>query len=95
MMTGDPRSATAADAAQLLAEWFVELGYLQHADAVQIVSDAFGDAFVATTEGGRRCLHRDVLEAFACSRAASGVDGPGAELATMTGHRIATVPDRG
>jgi hypothetical protein len=54
----------ALDAARLLAEWFLELGYLQHADAIQFLHDTFGDVFVGTTEDGRACLRRDVMEAL-------------------------------
>jgi hypothetical protein len=63
-------SSTVAEAAHLLAEWLGELGYLQHADAVQIVSDAFGDAFVAPTAGGQWCIRRDLLDAFRALTAA-------------------------
>ena len=55
--------ASVADAARLLAEWFTELGYLQHADAVQMLVDAFGDRFVVVTERGQRCIRCDVLDA--------------------------------
>lgn len=67
--TGDAHSAgqrpgTADDAARLLAEWFIELGYLQHADAVQIVNDEYGDRFVWMTEQGRWAVRSDVLDAL-------------------------------
>ena len=53
-----------ADAARLLAVWFTELGYLQHADAAQLLVDAFGDRFVVVTERGQRCIRCDVLAAW-------------------------------
>jgi hypothetical protein len=56
--------ASAADAARLLAEWCTELGYLQHADAAQLLVDAFGDRFVVSSACGQRCIRCDVLAAW-------------------------------
>ena len=57
-------TGTAQDAARFLADWFAELGYLEHADAVQIVSDEFGEAFVRVNTCGRRDMRPDVLKAL-------------------------------
>lgn len=65
-MTNHDRAeeGVADDAARLLAEWFAELGYLEQADAAQIVSDAFGDALIWTTALGTRAIRQDVLDAL-------------------------------
>jgi hypothetical protein len=57
-------SCTAADVARCLTDWFAELGYLEQATALQIVSDEFGDGFMWTDEHGRRGMQQDVMEAL-------------------------------
>lgn len=57
----DPADPTALDAARLLAEWYLELGYLERADAVQFLHDMFGEVFVGATDDGRMCFRRDVI----------------------------------
>ena len=61
---GDSADPTALDAAVVLAEWYLELGYLQQADAVQFLHDTFGEVFVGATEDGRMCFRRDVILAL-------------------------------
>ncbi len=61
---GDSAGPTALVAACVLAEWFLELGYLQQADAVQFLHDMFGEVFVGATEDGRICFRRDLMQAL-------------------------------
>jgi hypothetical protein len=58
------KGAAPREAARLLVEWFNELGYLQHADAVQILRDTFGDAFLVSAAAGRACVCPAVLDAL-------------------------------
>jgi hypothetical protein len=58
------QAVTAETVARSLAAWFFELGYLQLADAVQIVADEFGEDFLWTDECGRCRIRRDVLVAL-------------------------------
>jgi hypothetical protein len=57
-------AVTAETVARSLAAWFVELGYLQPADARQIIVDEFGDEFVWTRECGACGIRQDVLVAL-------------------------------
>ena len=63
MITND-QSVSTRDAARLLAEWRAELGYLQLADAVQMLTDAFGDLYVRPSASGCGCIRCDVLADF-------------------------------
>jgi hypothetical protein len=55
------RDISVAEAARLLADWRAELGYLQLADAVQMLTDTFGDRFVRPSTSGCGCIRCDVL----------------------------------
>jgi hypothetical protein len=57
-------TVTAVEAARFLASWRVELGYLQLADAVQMLNDAYGDRFVSSSAAGHECIRCDVLAAL-------------------------------
>ena len=59
-----PAMATAEDVAHALADWLTELGYLEQADALQIVRDEFGDEFVWTNARGQHGIRCDVLAAL-------------------------------
>jgi hypothetical protein len=63
-VTAWSQTATASEAARWLAEWRAELGYLQLADAVQMLTDAFGDRFVSPAASGRCRIRCDVLAAL-------------------------------
>jgi hypothetical protein len=63
-LSGGVGGISVAAAARLLADWRAELGYLQHADAVQMLSDAFGDRFVNPSETGHGHIRCDVLAAL-------------------------------
>jgi len=63
-LTAGARAVSVGDAARLLAEWRAELGYLQHADAVQMLADTFGDLFVRPSASGCGCIRCDVLAAL-------------------------------
>ncbi len=63
-VTASFRAGSVAEAAQLLADWRAELGYLQLADAVQMLTDAYGDRFVSPSASGHGCVRCDVLAAL-------------------------------
>jgi hypothetical protein len=63
-VTASTKTSSVAEAAQLLAVWRAELGYLQLADAVQLLSDTFGDRFVSPAASGSCRIRCDVLDAL-------------------------------
>jgi len=63
-LSGGTRDISVAAAARLLADWRAELGYLQLADAVQMLNDAFGDRFVSPSQTGHGHIRCDVLAAL-------------------------------
>jgi hypothetical protein len=69
---GSAAASSADDAARLLVEWFIELGYLEHGDALQIISDEFGDAFLCLGAQGERAIRGDVLDAVRVLMPANG-----------------------
>lgn len=64
LLTAGARGDSVVEAVRLLADWRAELGYLQHADAVQMLSDTFGDRFVRPSASGCGCIRCDVLAAL-------------------------------
>ena len=48
----------------MLADWRAELGYLQLSDAVQILTDAFGNQFVSPSVSGHDAIRCDILAAL-------------------------------